>query len=116
MLASTMWIAGSNCKELIDSIRRVNVADVRSAHQRIKRSRCFWDSVLFLVFALTFYCFYHWSPWYPMKLQHILEDAGFTWIGIVSFLGWWHLIWRRPYGVGVAQHARQGLGALRDSI
>lgn len=116
MFASTMWLALSRSKDLMDSILRVDVASIQRAHNRLKWYRRVIDALIAvtLVFAGRALMI----AW-PVALRwegsgKLIEDFGKTWFYILLALFYIQWIWRRPYGVSPLKSFVPALRSLRS--
>jgi hypothetical protein len=108
LLASTMWLAGARCTQLIENAADARLDEVRRCHRSIMRKRVLGDLTigLALVAALV------------GLLQLLIETAirpdnfAFTWLLSVAGVGFvsaaiaswqWFIksVWRRPHGVNI---------------
>lgn len=113
MLASTMWIAGSKCTELTDSILQIKVDEVKKAHKRIAWRRRLSDTLFGLALCLILAVG---AKHFPVLRGGVLSDLGLFWSSLILLRLWLHLVWRRPYGVSVLQFAGRGLQNFWETV
>jgi hypothetical protein len=107
MLASTMWIAGSQCQPLIDCIVKHDIVnEVRRSHFWIKWFRYLFDSLSLGLIAYGYYRLFR--KYYPNEAQDagvgkLLGQVGFVWLALIVWRFWRHFFCNRPYGVSVLQ-------------
>jgi len=113
MLASTMWIAGSGCKELVDNIVNVRVSQIKKTHRYLMWRRSMADILAGLVLcSLVLFLLNH----FPNARGSLLGDLGVFWATLILFRLWFHLVWRRPFGVSILQYSYPGVRAFWETI
>jgi hypothetical protein len=113
LLASTMWIAGSKCSELVSSIQKAQLSTIEKAHKTIKQHRVAYDLLIGAgLIVLIAFCLVR----FGWLRDNIFTEIGAVWGTVILFRFWVHLIWKRPYGVNPVQFARLGLTAFWDTI
>jgi hypothetical protein len=114
LLASTMWIAGSQSKRLVDNVLRVSLDAVRRHNSELERRRTFGDLlagvalVAVLVIILRLLILISLTPALGVA-SWLLSLAGVAFIPIVTSLFAWYRrkLWGRPYGVSLVRTVMQ---------
>src|ERR1035438_10320979 len=113
MLASTMWIAGSDLTELVNAIVSVDITEVNRAHGKIWRRKRFLDVVAGLILgSLALFVMRE----FPSLQGGILSELGWVWGSIILYRLWRHFIWNCPCGVSVSQYAKYARKAFWETL
>lgn len=123
MLASTMWIAGSQCQALVDQILKIDINEIQKAHEGIDTFRkitdWLWLFMIAAIYASLLWLHISVKPSEDTRLGGFLGlvgDVGFTWFALILWRVWVHFFSKRPYGTNPLQFARFAWRSFRESL
>ncbi len=116
LLASTMWIAGSQSQRIVDNVLRISTDNVHRYHRRISRRRAVVDiavgllTLAGLIGSLRVIIQVTVVP-QPNLGNWLLSIAGVGFVPLVmSALTWYRRdVWKRPFGFSILRAIRRSI-------